>query len=138
MVQFRTDIRTVHRMQEMMTEWMNIEGRDMDLELSSNRWIQRLGDFVMTPDLKTLGAEDDPDACLICELGGRAPTKKALIYRFVCHAEGRADSCPTIMDVEETIYDEACRKGRWEVISRPSRTPIEVHLVQPLKPGQAS
>jgi len=138
MVQFRTDIRTVHRMQKMMDEWMINEGRDMDLELSSNRWMQRLGDFVMTPDFETLGTSNSPDACLICELGGRAPTKKALIYRFVCRAEGSGDSRPTIMDVEETIYDEACRNGRWEVVSRPSRTPIEVHLVQSLKPGQAS
>jgi hypothetical protein len=135
MVQFRTDIRTVHRMQKMMDEWMINEGRDMDLELSSNRWMQRLGDFVMTPDFETLGTSNSPDACLICELGGRAPTKKALIYRFVCRAEGSGDSRPTIMDVEETIYDEACRNGRWEVVSRPSRTPIEVHLVQSLKPG---
>jgi hypothetical protein len=117
MVKFKTDIRTVTRMQRMMDDWMSAHGKKIELESSTSRSIKRLGDFVLAFDLEYLDRELKPEAGVICELGGRAPTKKALIYRFVCCFEGSEDERPIIMDVEEKIYDEACRTGRWEVVA---------------------
>jgi hypothetical protein len=126
MVKFKTDIRTVTRMQRMMDYWMSAQGEKIELELSTSRSLKRLADFVLAFDLEYLSRELNPDACVICELGGRAPTKKALIYRFLCWFEGSENDRPVIMDVEETIYDEACRTGRWEVVVTKIGTGVRV------------
>jgi hypothetical protein len=115
-VKFKTDIQTVSRMQQMMDDWMVAEGAKMELELSKNEWMKQLSDFTMAFDLDYLRREKEPNNFVICELSGRAPTKRVLVYRFVCSFEGSDDSRPVVMDVEESIYDEACRSGRWEVV----------------------
>ncbi|HIF96765.1 MAG TPA: hypothetical protein EYQ54_07030 [Myxococcales bacterium] len=128
MVKFKTDIRTVTRMQSMMDDWMSAHGEKIELELSTSRSMKRLGDFVLAFDLEYLDRELNSNALVICELGGRAPTKKALIYRFVCCFEGSEDDRPIIMDVEEKIYDEACRTGRWEVLATKIGPAVRIHV----------
>jgi len=128
MVKFKTDIRTVSHMQKMMDDWMRAEGRKMQLELSTNKSMKDLGDFAMAFDLDYLRKEKALSNCVICELSGRAPTKKVLVYRFVCCFEGSEDSRPVIMDVEESIYDEACRFGRWEVLPTRQDSDIDIQV----------
>lgn len=125
MVKFRTDVKTVAHMQEMMDRWMALKGQRMELELSRSKWMRQLGDYTMAFDLDYLRAREESETCLVCELGGKAPTKQALVYRFICQFEGAEDMSPIVMDVEEGVYDEACRTGRWEVIPR-RQTPVSV------------
>lgn len=120
MVKFRTDIKTVSQMQEMMDQWMSLKGRSLELELSSSQWMRKLGDFTMAFDLDYLRKYKESDTRVICELAGMAPTKKVLIYRFLCQFENTVGETPVVMDIEEGIYDRACRMGRWEVIPRRS------------------
>ena len=87
--------------------------------------MRELGDYTMAFDLDYLRAGKEAETCLVCELGGKAPTKQILVYRFICQFEGAEDMSPIVMDVEESIYDEACRTGRWEVIPR-NQAPIAV------------
>ena len=118
MVKFRTDVETVSRMQEMMDKWMNLEGRSVELELSSSQWMRRLGDFAMAFDLDYLSRYKEARTRVVCELAGMAPTKKVLVYRFLCEIENCAGEAPVVMDIEEGIYDQACKTGCWEVIPR--------------------
>ncbi len=116
MVQFRTNLETVRKMQEMMQRWMSDGGQGIEVELSNNLWVQRLGDFARSLDLDALATEYEADHPLVCELGGRGPTQKAVIYRFICRPEDKPESPGAIMDVEESICDRVCRGGLWEVI----------------------
>jgi hypothetical protein len=118
MVKFRTDVRTISRMQELMDQWMTLHGYELELELSKNRWMQKLGDFAMAFDLDYLRKEKNDETCVFCELGGKAPTKKVLVYRFICQFEDAEGASPIVMDIEESVYDEACRTGRWEVVEK--------------------
>lgn len=124
MVKFRTDVRTVARMQEMMDQWMTQYGREMELELSRNKWMQKLGDFAMAFDLDYLRSEKSDETPVVCELGGKAPTKKVLVYRFICRFEDSMSGRPVVMDIEESVYDEACRTGHWDVIEKKAATPL--------------
>ncbi|MCS5638058.1 MAG: hypothetical protein NZ990_16180 [Myxococcota bacterium] len=135
MLKFRTDIRTVSQMQEMMDQWMSVKGRSLELELSGSQWMRKLGDFTMAFDLDYLRKYKETDTRVICELAGMAPTKKVLIYRFLCQFENSLGETPVVMDIEEGIYDRACRMGRWEVIPRRS-TVIPVSTGERPMPGK--
>lgn len=124
MVKFRTDVRTVARMQEMMDQWMTLHGHEMELELSRNKWMRKLGDFAMAFDLDYLRSEKSGETPVVCELGGKAPTKKVLVYRFICRFEDSMSGRPVVMDIEESVYDEVCRTGQWDVIENKTVPPL--------------
>ena len=140
MVKFKTDIETVSQMQEMMDQWMSLEERSLELELSSSQWMRKLGDFTMAFDLDYLWKHKESGTGVICELAGMAPTKKVLVYRFLCQFENSVGEAPVVMDVEEDIYDRACRMGRWEVMPRKiSSIPVSsAGRAMPGKPDIAS
>ena len=78
----------------------------------------------MAFDLDYLRSEKSDETPVVCELGGKAPTKKVLVYRFICRFEDSMSGRPVVMDIEEGVYDEACRTGQWDVIEKKTAPPL--------------